>query len=304
MRVTPPVSAWRWRSAPAGSAKPRISSRPGRLRGQPQRRRPAPGPPPPAAAGRAVWRAAGVPRRRGRPSRRGTPRRRRGRARRCSRARAASQRSAAGSVRHGVRTPQLLQLQPVLDGAQEAVAAQQRLAVGAGPRSRRRPAPAAPAGCRARAASRRPGRARVAAAAPRTRCRAARPGPRLISRSSPRARHVVDDPAAHRPDVVDRLGPLGGVPDQRRQRRRSTPAPSARSPAAGRALSSAWNSQVRAHRGSRPGGWRGSGPAGRGCPRAAARRRPARRPSPQISISRAATAVPARQVLVAGGRRR
>ncbi len=27
VRLTPPVRAWRWRSAPAGSAKPRISSR-------------------------------------------------------------------------------------------------------------------------------------------------------------------------------------------------------------------------------------------------------------------------------------
>ena len=61
-------------------------------------------------------------------------------------------------------------------------------------------------------------------------------------------RDVLDDPAAHRLHVGDEAVALGGRPHQRRDRRRRTPGPASRSPATGRALSSAWNSQVLAQR--------------------------------------------------------
>ena len=202
-----------------------------------------------AAAGRTASRAAAAPRGRAAPARPAARRRRRRGRRAVAQRRGRASAAAASSVGQQVGAPQPLQLQPVLDGAQEAVGGDQRRRRRRGRRSRRRDSAAQR---RQRAAEpqrrRRPGRAPAAAAARRTRRRAGRRGPSLSSRSALRRRDVVLDPAAHGLHVGDevRAGRRPSRPAARAPRRSARPRSG--SPATGRVLSSAWNSQVLAHR--------------------------------------------------------
>ena len=68
-----------------------------------------------------------------------------------------------------------------------------------------------------------------------------------MSRPSPRRGQRLDHPAPHGLHVFDETLPLGRPPDHRGERVDVLPA-ELMSPAAGRAFSSAWNSQVLAQR--------------------------------------------------------
>ncbi|RAO47424.1 hypothetical protein PSN01_04887 [Micromonospora saelicesensis] len=117
---------------------------------------------------------------------------------------------------HCVRTTQALELQPVLDAAQEAVAAQQGLAVG--------PTDVAAGDERPQ---RRDGSWRAQRLITATvhelqqldgELDVAQPARTALDLALQLLRRdVVDDPAAHGADVLDRLGPLGRPPDQRRE---------------------------------------------------------------------------------------
>ena len=74
------------------------------------------------------------------------------------------------------------------------------------------------------------------------------PGPELELAVDLVARDVLLDPPAHRLHVLDEVRPVTRRPHQRGERVDVALDRGASSPATGRALSSAWNSHVRAHR--------------------------------------------------------
>ena len=158
-----------------------------------------------------------------------------------------SRRSDASSARHDVRAAQVLELDAVLERAQERVRRMQRLAV---------LAPDVPTGGERVERLQGAGGAEVLVGAAVHQLQeldreldVAQPaGAELELAVGVASRDGVQHPSPHRLDIADEAVALGDLPDHRLDQRRGTRCPSARSPATGRALSRAWNSQVLAQR--------------------------------------------------------